>query len=122
MASLKNLLAQEAAMSSEQQALEHSLAGVGARIAEMRNMNAVTYNLPSETLSAIFEAGLSETTPRGRAFLERFRQPLPIPFEMVISAVSRRWRNVALQTPRLWTDLYINFAQPTHALYDLYLY
>ena len=112
-------------MSSQQQALEHPLAGAGACIAEMRNMNAVTYNLPSETLSDIFEAGLSETsypTPRGRAFLERFRQPLPVPFEIVISAVSRRWRNVALQTPRLWTDIYINFAQPTQALYDLYLY
>jgi hypothetical protein len=135
MATLKNLLAQEAALSSrqtalssqqavlssQQQALEHSLAGVRVRIAEIWNMNAATYNLPSETLSAIFEAGLTETSypsPHARAFLE----PLPIPFELLISAVSRRWQNVALQTPRLWTDLYINFAQPTHALNDLYLY
>jgi len=132
MATLENLLAREAvlssrqtALSSQQVALEHALLGVRVRIAEMRNMSARTYNLPSETLSTIFEAGLSETsypTPRAMAFLDRSQQPLPIPFEMLVSAVSRRWRIVALQTPRLWTDLYINFAQPMQGLHDLYLY
>jgi hypothetical protein len=139
MATLKNLLAQEAvlssqqtalssqqaALSSQQQALDHSIASVRARIAGMRNMNTAIYNFPNETLSAIFEAGLSETsssTPRATAFLELSKQPLPIPFEMLVSAISRRWRNVALQTPQLWTNLYINFAQPTQGLHELYLY
>jgi hypothetical protein len=132
MATLKNLLAQEAALSSQQvalstqqQALEQSLAGVRVHIAELQNMKAATYNLPSETLSAIFEAGLDEAshpTSRAQAFLECSHDPLPIPFEMLVSAVSRRWRNVALQMPRLWTNLWINFAQPTRGLHDLYLY
>ena len=138
MATLKNLLAQEAmlasqqaalssqqaAISIQQHALEHSLARVRVHIAEERNMSAGTYNLPSETLTAIFEAGIDESshpTARAKAFLERSEQPLPIPFEMRMSAVSRRWRNVALQTPLLWTNLWINFMQPMQGLHDLYL-
>jgi F-box-like len=131
MATLKNLLTQEAklvsqqaALSSQQQALEHSLTAVRLRIAQMRNMHAATYNLLNETLCAIFEAGRSNTscpTPREEAFLDRSTQPLPIPFEIIVSAVSRRWRNMALQTPRLWTDIYINFKRPMQGLHDLYL-
>ena len=114
MAAHKNLLAQEAALSSQQQALEHSPAGVRVHIAEVQNVKAATYNLPSEILSAIFNsAALDETLfpmPCAEVFLECSEQPLPILFELLVSAVSRRWRNVALQMPRLWTNLWINFA------------
>ena len=132
MATLKDLLAQEAALSSQlaalssqQQALEHSFATVRVRIGEIQNMNTAIYNFPSETLSAIFEACLPETSspsPRAAAFLERSKEPLPVPVEMVVSAVSRRWRNVALQTPQLWTNICINLAQPMQVFHDLYLH
>jgi hypothetical protein len=128
MATLENLLVLEAELQLQVQALKSSLADARVRIADMRgvNRNAVTYNLPNELLSSIFEIGLSRspflsTKPtRGGLFEDKW-SPLPTPFEIVVSSVSRRWRNVALQTPQLWTQVYINVAQLTHDLLDLYL-
>jgi len=69
MAMPKNLLAQEAALSSQQVvlftqqwALEHSLAGVRVHIAEVQNMNAATYSLPSETLYGSARSRLTVTS------------------------------------------------------------
>jgi hypothetical protein len=128
MITLENLLIREAELLSQVQALESSLGDVRVHIAEMQgvNRNAITYNLPIETISTIFEIGLSEspflaTSPTRVAFFEDKWSPLPTPFEIVVSSVSRRWRNVALQTPRLWTRVYINVAQSAHELLDLYL-
>jgi hypothetical protein len=128
MATLKNLRIREAELLSQVQALESSLADVRVHIAEMQgvNRNAITYNLPIETLSTIFEVGLCEspflpTVPTNSGWFEDKWSPLPTPFEIVVSSVSRRWRNVALQTPRLWTRVYINIAQSAHDLLDLYL-
>ena len=128
MTTLKNLWVREAELLSQVQALESSLADVRVHIAEMQgvNRNAITYNLPIETLSAIFEIGLCEspflaTVPTRSGWFEDKWSPLPTPFEIVVSSVSRRWRNVALQTPRLWTRVYINVAQSAHELLDLYL-
>lgn len=128
MATLVILLAQEAELSLQVQALVRSLADVRIRIAEMQcvNRNAVTYNLPNELLSSIFEIGLSwspflSTKPTRGGLIEDKWSSLPTPFEIVVSSVSRRWRNVALQTPRLWTQVYINVAQSTHELLELYL-
>jgi hypothetical protein len=128
MTTLENLLVREAELSSQVQVLDRSLADVRVHIAEMQgiNRNAITYNLPVETLSAIFEIGLSESPflpakPKKGGYFEDKWTPLPTPFEIVVSSVSRRWRNVALQTPRLWTRVYINVAQSAHELLDLYL-
>jgi hypothetical protein len=128
MTTLENLLVREAELSSQVQVLQSSLADVRVHIADMQgvNRNAITYNLPAETLSAIFDIGLSESPflpakhTRGGYFEDKWT-PLPTPFEIVVSSVSRRWRNVALQTPRLWTRVYINVAQSAHELLDLYL-
>jgi hypothetical protein len=125
MATLQELLSQEAELFAQMQTLWKSLAGVRVRIAEMReiNRNAVTYNLPSEILSAIFEAGESETPDASRRLSMSIydeRKP-PRPFELLVSTVSRRWRTVALQTPRLWTNLNINISQQTTNLHVLYL-
>jgi hypothetical protein len=107
--------------------MEDLLSGVRVHIAELRSVNrgAGTYNLPSETLSAIFEAGLPETPKtreRGRASWFDQSEERTTPFELLVSSVSRRWRNVALQTPRLWTVLVIDALGLTHDLYDLYLH
>ncbi|KIM83153.1 hypothetical protein PILCRDRAFT_819935 [Piloderma croceum F 1598] len=129
MTTLENLLIREAELLSQAKALESSLADIRVHIAEMQGVNrsAITYNLPIETLSAIFEIGLSDspflaTKPARGGYFEDKWSPLPTPFEIVVSSVSRRWRNVALQTPRLWTRIYINVAQSAHELLDLYLY
>ena len=86
------------------------VAGVRVQIAELRSVNrgAGTYNLPSEILSAIFEAGITETPKteeRDRLSWFDSSEQRTTQFELLVSSVSRRWRNVALQTPRLWTDL-----------------
>jgi hypothetical protein len=63
MRALKDLLVQENALVSQIQAIKDSISGVRVHIAELRSVNrgAGTYNLPSEILSAIFEAGITET-------------------------------------------------------------
>ena len=127
MDTLENLLVQEKALTSQIQAMEDVLSGVRVRIADLRSVNrgAGTYNLPSEILSAIFEAGLPEkpkTRARGRVSWFGLSGERTTPFELLVSSVSRRWRNVALQTPRLWTVLVIDALGLTHDLYDLYLH
>ena len=121
------LLSQVQALDSERRRLESSLADVRVQMTDMQgaNRNAITYNLPVETLTTIFEIGhfepLSFVTKPTRRFVEDNWSPLPPPFEIVVSSVSRRWRNIALKTPRLWTHIYINIAQSAHELLDLYL-
>jgi hypothetical protein len=124
MGALEDLLFQEKTIVSQIHAMEDTLSGVRVHIAELRSVNrgAGTYNLPSEILSAIFEAGLTETGERDhRSWFDGSEQPTT-QFEILVSSVSRRWRNVALQTPRLWTVLVIDVLGLTHDLYDLYLH
>jgi hypothetical protein len=63
MRALEDLLVQENALVSQIQTIEDSISGVRVHIAELRSVNrgAGTYNLPSEILSAIFEAGITGT-------------------------------------------------------------
>ena len=130
MTTLEDLRIREAGLLSQMQALESSLADVRVQMADMQgaNRNAITYNLPVETLTTIFEIGhfepLSLVTKPTRGFVGGNWSPLPPlppPFEIVVSSVSRRWRNIALKTPRLWTHIYVNIAQSAHELLDLYL-
>ena len=122
MGGLEDLLVQENTPVPQIQAIEDSLSGVRVHIAELRSVNkgAGTYYLPSEILSAIFEAGITKTpeTREKGSLLEKRTTRL----ELLVSSVSCRWRNVALQTPRLWTDLIVNVLGLTHDLYDLYLH
>lgn len=126
MDTLKNLLVQEAKLSSQMQAMGDSLSEVRVRIAEVRNhnRNAGTYNLPTETLSAIFEAEdrRLDHIPSQHTLLHQREGGPRVPLEIILSSVSRRWRNVALQTPRLWTSINIKVANSTRDLYDLYLH
>ncbi|KIM82120.1 hypothetical protein PILCRDRAFT_485645 [Piloderma croceum F 1598] len=126
MGALEDLLVQEKALVSRIQAMEDTLSGVHVHVAELRSVNrgAGTYNLPSEILSAIFEAGLTEMLKTGeRDLVPWFDQSKErtTRFELLVSSVSRRWRNIALQTPRLWVVLVIDVQGLTHDLYDLYL-
>lgn len=112
--------------------MQDPLSTVRVHVAGIRDLNrdARTYNLPNETLSAIFEAGLIENPfledmiriPRMCTFEYRAWGSESPPFEILVSSVSRRWRSVALQTPRLWTVLNIDVENPTHDHHDLYLH
>jgi hypothetical protein len=67
-------------------------------------------SLPNEILAEIFEAGY--LLPRS-ASPER-------PYEIVVSQVTRRWRDVATRTPLLWTEVHI-LPMPAFDLVSLYL-
>ncbi|KZP31733.1 hypothetical protein FIBSPDRAFT_1037296 [Athelia psychrophila] len=69
------------------------------------NLNAPTSNLPAETLAMIFEAGM---VPEHHMDHEKIVSPQ---FGELVSHVSRRWRNIALATPRLWANLRLFRAQ-----------
>lgn len=73
---LDNLNAQERAVILEQNTLH--------------NLDALTSDVPDETLAMIFEAGLHCDGPR---------------FGELVSHVSRRWRSIALDHPNLWTSI-----------------
>ena len=83
--------------------LNGSLTCICVRMAEIRNVNwnAIMTNLPGETLSPIFEAGLAQTqTPYVVSQNGRWRKQ-ERPFEILVSSVSRQWQNITLDTPQL---------------------
>jgi len=73
------------------------LASVRAKVADLKNVNrnASIYSLPAETLADIFEAG------RQLPLNDR-----DIPFPVLVSHVSRRFRSIAIHESTLWTDIY----------------
>ena len=128
MVALKDLLVREGEiqgakvqLATQMEELDDSLARIRICIAEVRNVNqnAGTYSLPSETISAIFEAGRSAVVTPRNAWGSGTEVQLPFP--MLVSSVSRRWRNIALQTPQLWTSIAVDIRQSTDNLLDLYL-
>ena len=60
-------------------------------------------SLPNELLSAIFKAGQQSS-------YSSFRGGLPFP--LLVSSVSRHWRDVALSYHDLWTSIHVSFAAP----------
>ena len=60
-------------------------------------------SLPNELLSAIFKAGQQTSNPSFRGGL---------PFPLLVSSVSRHWRDVALSYHDLWTSIDVSFEAP----------
>ena len=65
------------------------------------NQIAPIYSLPDEILADIFEVGHTPLSP------------IPAPraglaFEILVSQVTRRWRNVAICTPHIWSRIEIS--------------
>ena len=54
--------------------------------------------LPNEILAEIFEAGVSISQ----------RQRGSLPFQGAISGVNRRWRTIAVSSPRLWSTILVH--------------
>lgn len=75
---------------------------------EITNVNAPIESLPNEVLAMVFQAGC--ILPCRKAHRPN-KRPDP-PFELLISLVSRRWRNVAISTPKLWTKICVLPRQP----------
>ncbi|KAF7976437.1 hypothetical protein HWV62_6867 [Athelia sp. TMB] len=61
---------------------------------ELQNLHAPISSLPDEVLGMIFEQGvLLEELPKSR-------------FAPLVSHITRRWRSIALETPRLWNTIF----------------
>lgn len=63
------------------------------------SLHAPIESLSNDILAMIFESGITPTTMKSMKG-RRFR------FGSLVSQVNQRWRNVALGTPRLWTDIW----------------
>jgi|SRR5882762_1427341 len=85
----------------ELEKLDSLLARLKPEYNEIYNRSAPVASFPNEILSAIFEAGL---LPQSQT-----REP---PFEILVCQVTRRWRNVAIGTPSLWTNIVFSDKQP----------
>jgi hypothetical protein len=126
MATLEDLLVHAADLQRHKAHLLHQvqemddrLACVHIRIAEAQNLNhnSRAINLPTEILSSIFQAGLLPL-PAMRVWKQRAKETR---FEISVSHVSRLWRLIALSTPQLWTEIYMNLCVSPVELLDLYL-
>jgi len=109
------MLRRDPAAQARLQALQDDVCGLELQLARKRsemisltNSLAPVSSLPPEVLAEIFIAGRHITSP----FL---------PFPLLVSHVHRHWREVALQSPGLWTNIYIGDHSKSMALLDLYL-
>ncbi|KAH9926846.1 hypothetical protein B0H21DRAFT_712293 [Amylocystis lapponica] len=92
------------------QLIEASLRRIEEKTTELGALIAPVQCLPVEILAMIFHVGckmpLKESGKRSPGGA--------LPFPMLIASVSRRWRDIALTTPILWTNLHICMSRPLH--------
>ncbi|KII87160.1 hypothetical protein PLICRDRAFT_176946 [Plicaturopsis crispa FD-325 SS-3] len=105
----KNLQAADDTLVQQLIRLRHNKCIIHARGRVILNRRAPISRLPNEIMGIIFEHGVVQCTS-GR-----------IPFEILVSHVSHHWREVALSTPQIWTDIEIMHMPEHTALLDLYL-
>jgi len=79
----------------EVEKLDALLARMQIDFNELTNRAALVASIPNEILGAIFEAG-TYLLPRSYPDLQ---------FEILVSQVTRHWRNVAMSTPSLWSQI-----------------
>jgi hypothetical protein len=95
-------------LQDEVQVLELDLARKQREIIALTNSVAPISLLPSELIAEIFNTGRHTSSIRPS-------------FPLVVSHVTRKWREIAIQSPSLWTDIRIGGRSETQALLDLYL-
>ncbi|RPD60306.1 hypothetical protein L226DRAFT_272889 [Lentinus tigrinus ALCF2SS1-7] len=85
---------------------EASLSCIRARIDALSTFLLPVLRLPQEVLVHIFKLG--SRMPQDDPMLGSF----PRPFPLVVAAVSRQWREIAINTPDLWTNITIRHPRP----------
>ncbi|KAI0760711.1 hypothetical protein C8Q74DRAFT_1298391 [Fomes fomentarius] len=86
---------------------EASLSCIRARIEALSTFLLPVLRLPPEVLVLIFKAG--SRMPQDDPILG---PSTPRPFPLVVAAVSRQWRDIAINTPDLWTNIAIRHPRP----------
>lgn len=89
-----------------------SLASLQIKIAETKNINrdSAVYSIPTEVLAQIFRAGSLSHSERKEA-----------PFPILVSGVSRHFRDVAIHEPTLWTRIQSSQKKSSMDMLDMYL-
>ncbi|OBZ65560.1 hypothetical protein A0H81_14409 [Grifola frondosa] len=88
---------------------EASLSCVLAKIEALSTLVVPVQSLPTEVLVMIFKAGCRMPHPDP---VSDSGDPRRIPFPLLVSSVSRYWRDVAINTPSLWTNITIKQTKP----------
>ena len=78
---------------------------------DIPHSSGLVQSVPDEVLAEIFQAGRDSDDSVN---IDYSSLPFPHPFPHLVSSVSRRWRDVALNSPRLWTTIVINCDQMTY--------
>ncbi|KAI0367433.1 hypothetical protein BV20DRAFT_565761 [Pilatotrama ljubarskyi] len=86
---------------------EHSLSCIRAKIEALSTYLVPAFRLPPEVLVLIFKAG--GRMPHDGPVTE---SSIPRPFPLVVASVSRQWREIAIGTPDLWTNIVIKHPRP----------
>lgn len=90
--SLEEVATKRCALLRELQDLDDHERILQKELDALHNLDAPIAILPDEVLALVFEEG-------------RHLQDRPVHFGIIASHVIRRWRTVALSTPRLWTSI-----------------
>ncbi|OJT07664.1 hypothetical protein TRAPUB_1463 [Trametes pubescens] len=86
---------------------EASLSCIRAKIEALSTFLVPVFRLPPEVLVLIFKAG--GRMPHDGPVTE---SSTPRPFPLVVASVSRQWREIAINTPDLWTNIVIKHPRP----------
>ncbi|KAI0659933.1 hypothetical protein C8Q70DRAFT_1044904 [Cubamyces menziesii] len=86
---------------------EASLSCIRAKIEALSTFLVPVFRLPQEVLVQIFKAG--GRMPHDGPVTEH---AVPRPFPLVVASVSRQWREIAVNTPELWTNVTIKHPRP----------
>ncbi|KAJ3556697.1 hypothetical protein NM688_g1883 [Phlebia brevispora] len=94
---------------------EASITRIRDKSAELSSLIAPIHVLPDELLRLIFTHVACQPTPEDNvlahmSFANRKDAPAPI----VLASVSRRWRNLVISSPTLWTRIYLSPWQPRY--------
>ena len=119
-AQVMELEATEARLLPQLETCQESLRRLRLSLAHLRNKNLPISRLPDEVLALIFEAGhaCDDLTNFDASYLEH-ANGRPLPFAILVSHVSRTWRDVAIRDPFLWTTIQIVYTKP-QSLYLMY--
>lgn len=105
----------ERQLSDELEDCRYSLRRTKSSIAGLLNQMAPISKLSDDVLLLIFEAGVKEFDAG------HVHEVGPVPFAILISHISARWRSIAIRKPLLWTTVNLTLSLGSSGLYDLYI-
>jgi len=88
-----------------------SLEAVPVQVSTLVGSSSPIQSIPNELLTAIFKFGVELPS----SFIGE------LPFLLLVSSVNRHWRTVAINSPDLWSNIYVSHKMVPIALTQLWL-